>query len=304
MTIPSFRIFLRPVLELVSEKKEVPNARNSLVPFVQQKMNFSDTEAGERLDSGGNRLSNRVGWALTYLKKAGLVEFPKRGLARITVEGDKFLSSHRGEISPRDLEVFPGYMEFKKVSGTNELQENDNDRAMDEIDPEEKINLGFREIRNDVIDELKLKLQEMSPSQFEGLVLKLIRALGYGGATEKLEHTGGSGDFGVDGIVHLDRLGLDKIYLQAKRYKPENKINSRQIQEFFGALKGRYATKGIFITTSSYQDSAIEYAKSVSDTLVLLDGTRVAELMIDAQVGVAAKRTIIIPSIDNDFFDE
>jgi restriction system protein len=136
------------------------------------------------------------------------------------------------------------------------------------------------------------------------LVLDLIRALGYGGSNEKLEHTGQSGDFGIDGIVHLDRLGLDKIYLQAKRYRPENKINSRQIQEFFGALKGRSATKGIFLTTSSYQDSAIEYAKKVSDTLVLLDGNRIAELMIDSEVGVSAKRKIIIPEIDNDYFEE
>ena len=117
MAIPGFRIFLRPVLELMAEKREVPNARHSLVPLVKDKMKFSDDEAAERLDSGGNRLANRVGWALTYLKKSGLVDFPKRGTARITSEGERFLTSHKGEIFPRDLEVFPGYQEFKQASG-------------------------------------------------------------------------------------------------------------------------------------------------------------------------------------------
>lgn len=304
MAVPGFRYFLRPVLELVAEKREVLNARNSLIVPVKEKMGLSDQDAAERLDSGGNRLANRVGWALTYLTKAGLVEFPKRGQVRITAEGFKFLAAHSGDIEWKDLNEYPGYRAFCNASTRDVPRDSGDNVVLDEIDPEEKINIGFREIKNDIIDELKLKLQEMNPTQFEGLVLNLIRALGYGGPTEELEHTGGAGDFGVDGIVHLDRLGLDKIYLQAKRYKPENKISSRQIQEFFGALKGRHATKGIFITTSSYHDSAIEYAKSVSDTLVLLDGTRVAELMIDAQVGVTAKRTIVIPSIDNDFFEE
>ncbi len=303
MTIPGFKTFLRPVLEIMAEIREVTNARSKLVPLVQKKMNFSDAEASEKLESGGNRLSNRVGWALTYLTKSGLVEVPKRGLAKITPSGEEFLKSHKGEITPRDLEIFPGYMEFKL--STLETKENStaSNANLADIDPEEKISIGYREIKNGLVEELQMKLLDMNPTQFEELVLHLIRALGYGGPTEALEHTGGSGDFGVDGIVHLDRLGLDKIYLQAKRYKPESKINSRQIQEFFGALKGRHATKGIFITTSSYQDSALEYAKSVSDTLVLLDGNHVAELMIEAKVGVSAKRVIVIPTIDSDYFE-
>ncbi|MBP7845789.1 MAG: restriction endonuclease [Proteobacteria bacterium] len=171
------------------------------------------------------------------------------------------------------------------------------------MDPEEKINHGYKEIKQILIDELREKLLEVSPTKFEELVLDLIRSLGYGIETGKVEHTGGSGDFGIDGIVHLDKLGLDKIYLQAKRYKPENKISSSDIQKFFGALKGRHASKGIFITTSSYQSSALEYAKAVSDTLVLVDGNKIAELMIEAEVGVSAKRKIIIPEIDNDYFE-
>lgn len=303
MAIPSFRSFLRPVLELMASYEEVVNPRAKLVPLIKEKMNFSDEEALEQLESGGNRLRNRIGWALTYLKKAELISFPKKGIAKITETGKAFLLEHKGPIAPKDLERFPGYMEFKKESNQTENEVLTYNANIEEIDPEEKINLGFKEIKNSLIDDLREKLLELNPTQFEQVVLDLIRALGYGGSTEKLEHTGGAGDFGIDGIVHLDRLGLDKIYLQAKRYKPENKINSRQIQEFFGALKGRHATKGIFLTTSSYQDSALQYARTVSDTLVLIDGHKIAELMIESQVGVSAKRKIVIPEIDSDYFE-
>jgi restriction system protein len=303
MAIPSFRVFLRPVLEAMANVGELNQPRSSLVPIVKEQMKFSDEEAAEKLESGGNRLQNRIGWALTYLKKAGLITFPKRSYAMITAEGRKFLTSHTGEISPKDLEVYPGFVQFKSSEIKNDdLAVSSND-FLDEIDPEEKINIGFSQIKITLIEDIKEKLLELTPRKFEIVVLDLIRGLGYGGANEKLEHTGQSGDFGIDGIVHLDRLGLDKIYLQAKRYKPENKISSRQIQEFFGALKGRGASKGIYLTTSTYQDSAIEYAKKVSDTLVLLDGNKIAELMIDSEVGVSAKRKIVIPEIDNDYFD-
>lgn len=302
MAIPSFRSFLRPVLEVMANQDEVTNPRAKLVPVVKESMGFSDEEAAERLESGGLRLQNRVGWALTYLKKAGLVSFPKRGVAKITDAGKNFLKAHKGPISPKDLEEFPSYLEFKNLSLGNETDLSEQE-SIEEIDPEEKIDLGYKEIKNAVIDELRDKLYELNPTQFEKLVLNLIKALGYGAQSGRIEHTGGSGDFGIDGIVHLDRLGLDKIYLQAKRYKISNKISSSDIQKFFGALKGRFASKGIFLTTSSYQESALEYAKSVSDTLILLDGQNIAELMIEAGVGVSEKKKISIPEIDNDYFE-
>lgn len=304
MAIPSFRSFLRPVLEIMADQKEVVNPRAKLVPIVKEKMGFSDEEAAERLESGGLRLQNRVGWALTYLKKSGLVKSPKRGVAIVTDDGIEFLRKHDGPIAPKDLEIFPGYLEFKAGNKNSEKNgEDTSETNIDEIDPEEKINIGFKEIKNSVIDELQEKLLELTPTQFEELVLNLIQSLGYGIQTGKIEHTGGSGDFGIDGIVHLDKLGLDKIYLQAKRYKPANKISSSEIQKFFGALKGRHASKGIFLTTSSYQQSALEYANTVSDTLVLLDGRQIAEHMIEAKVGVTAKRMIVIPEVDGDYFD-
>jgi len=304
MAIPGFKVFLKPVLEIMASEGSVANPRHTLVSLVKDKMGFSDEEASEQLESGGLRLKNRVGWALTYLKKAGLVKFPRRGTAEITLEGRNFLRDHKNdEIAPKDLERFPGYLEFKAGNIINGKKESLKEVDLKEIDPEEKINIGYNEIKNALIDELLEKLLELLPTQFEELVLDLIRSLGYGIQTGKIEHTGGSGDFGIDGIVHLDRLGLDKIYLQAKRYKIDHKISSAEIQKFFGALKGRHASKGIFLTTSSYQESALEYARSVSDTIVLIDGRRIAELMIEAEVGVSAKRKLIIPTIDDDYFD-
>jgi restriction system protein len=304
MSIPDFRSFLRPVLEQVAELESVINPRATLVPLVKDRMGFSDLEASERLESGGNRLQNRVGWALTYLKKSGLINFPKRAHAIITEDGKSFLKLHAGPISPKDLEVFPGYLDFKKGNkkDSDETSNLDQDN-LENFDPEEKINFGYNEIRNSVIDELQEKVLSMTPLQFEELVLNLVQSLGYGMNDGQIQHTGGSGDFGIDGIVYLDKLGLDKIYLQAKRYKPENKISSSDIQKFFGALKGRHASKGIFLTTSSYQQSALKYAETVSDTLVLIDGKRIAELMIDAKVGTFVKRQINIPEIDTDYFE-
>lgn len=303
MAIPSFNQFLRPVLELISELEKVEAPRVALVPLIKEKMNFGDQDAAEKLDSGGNRLENRIGWALTYLKKSTLIDFPSRGIATITPKGRDFLSTHKGPISPKDLEIFPEYLEFKKGNEKNNGETVSDTSTIEEVDPEEKINIGYREIKNSIVSEIKEKLFQMTPLQFEKTVLDLIRALGYGGVEDKIEHTGGSGDFGIDGVVYLDRLGLDKIYLQAKRYKEDSKINSRQIQEFFGALKGRGAAKGIFLTTSSYQPSAIEYAKMVSDTMILIDGSRIAELMIESGVGVSVKKKIVIPAIDNDYFE-
>jgi restriction system protein len=303
MPIPGFKIFLRPVLEALNEHNELAMPRTSLMPIIKEKMNLTEDECSEKLDSGGNRLHNRIGWALTYLKKSGLIDFPRRAVAQITDQGRTFLTAHQGPIEPKDLEIFPEYLKFKEGNIRDDKLEAIPEKNLEEIDPEEKINLGYKEIKNALIDDLLEKLVGIDPTQFEKLVLDLIRKLGYGAPSDRLEHTGGSGDFGIDGVVHLDRLGLDKIYVQAKRYSPDNKINSKQIQEFFGALKGHHATKGIFLTTSSYQPSALEYAKSVSDTLVLIDGRKIAELMIEAEIGVSAKRKIIIPEIDNDYFE-
>ncbi len=301
MAIPGFKVFIRPTLEVIAKLKEVP--RSEIVELVREGMQLTDEEASERLESGQNRLQNRVGWAVTYLKKANLINMPLKGLLAITTEGQNFLAEHKGVINPKDLEKFSGFAEFREKKNPQE-ESTDNNYHFDEIDPEEKINIGYKEIKNTLKDDLREKLFELSPFKFEIFVLDLIKALGYGAKTGDIEHTGGSGDFGIDGIVHLDRLGLDKIYLQAKRYKLDNKVASAEIQKFFGALKGRQATKGIFLTTSSFQPSAKEYAKNVSDTLILLDGDQIADLMIEAEVGVSAKRKITIPVVDNDYFEE
>lgn len=300
MAIPSFKVFLRPTLELICDLQEV--SRSKIVQLVREKLQFTDEESNERIASGQNRLQNRVGWAVTYLKKSGLISIPRKSVLSITEDGKQFLVNHAGAISPKDLMQFEGYVEF--LNEKNKNQQETFNTLVEDLDPEEKIDIGFNEIKNNVISELRAKLYDLTPLKFEVFVLDLIRALGYGAKTGDIKHTGGSGDGGIDGIIHLDRLGLDKIYLQAKRYQTDNKISRAEIQQFFGAIKGKQASKGIFLTTSSYQASAIEYANTVSDTLILLDGNDIADLMIEAEVGVSTKRKILIPTINNDYFDE
>ena len=303
MAIPGFSSFLRPVLELVAKNKRVDGARRSLSPLIKEKMKFSDAEANERLSSGGKRLENRVGWALTYLTKAGLISFPNRGIAEITDLGLQFLKTHTGPIAVKDLDRFEPFKEFRsnkaKALGVDEPDQISNE----ELDPEDRIDSAIREIWAAVAEDLLERLGQVDPSYFEQVILDLLGKMGYGVNEGKLVRTGGPGDGGIDGIVHLDRLGLDKIYLQAKRWKKENVVRRPEIQAFFGSLAGRKATKGVFITTSKFTQDAIDFAKSVSDTLVLIDGKQLSQLMIEYEVGISSKKRISIPEIDQDYFE-
>jgi restriction system protein len=173
---------------------------------------------------------------------------------------------------------------------------------MDTTDPDSRIELAIKEIRNAVSEELLETLSKVHPTTFEEIVLELLEAMGYGGKLGGIEHTGGAGDFGIDGIVSMDRLGLEKIYVQAKRWK--NNVGSEVIQAFFGALAGRKARKGVLITTSKFTPQAIQFAKDVSDSLRLVDGTELTRLMIDFEVGVTNKKRISIPTFDREYFDE
>lgn len=168
------------------------------------------------------------------------------------------------------------------------------------MDPMDQIDSAIKEIRLAVTDELLTTLGRVDPTSFEEIVLDLLKAMGYGGSFGRFEHTGGSGDFGIDGIVHMDKLGLEKIYVQAKRWK--NNVGREVVQAFFGALAGKRARKGIIITTSGFSQGATEFAGSVSDSLVLVDGNQLAAFMIDSGVGLS-RRSIAIPSIDRDYFD-
>jgi restriction system protein len=296
MAIPPFYEFLRPVLEEISDKKSIDSVRRALMPLIAQRMKLSEEDIAERLGSGQSRLANRCAWAVTYLSKAGLICLPQRGRAEITPTGKSFLSTHDGPIRISDLDQFSSFRDFKNAAKQKSDSEEETVSVADSgngTDPEERIDLATNEIRTAVGQELLTILSEVDPTFFEHIILDVMLAMGYGGKVGRMEHTGGSGDFGID--------GLDKIYVQAKRWK--SPVRRPDVQGFYGALAGKRATKGVMITTSLFTDEALEFAVSVSNSLILVDGKQLTQLMIDFGVGVQRKKTIVLPSIDQDYFE-
>lgn len=302
MTLPGFSGFIRPVLEEVAENVSIESPRRVLLDLIAKRLHFTQDEVAERLPGGGSRLASRCGWALTYLTKAGLVSSPRRGMTQITPLGNDFLKKHVGPIKISDLLVFDSFRAFQQAANKeSESETNQNPEADLSVDPEQRIESGVREIRASISDELLEILSGCRPTFFEILILDLMGAMGYGGKSGKLEHTGGSGDFGIDGIIHMDRLGLEKIFVQAKRWKAP--VGRPDVQSFFGALAGKKARKGVMITTSRFTDEALSFAETVSDSLILVDGKHLTSLMIDFGVGVSNKKTLHLPDIDRDYFE-
>jgi restriction system protein len=306
MAVPAFEEFLRPVLEEISKSDgPITSARKALIQPVVERLGLSDADCNERLGSGQSRVSNRVAWSVTYISKAGLITQPSRGTVLISDDGRRFLAEHRGgRITRNDLLKYPSFVEC--VRGTRGFADAPAPQASDPSaiaseDPEEQLYTALGVIRAKVADDLRAALAAIDPTDFEELVLDLMRGLGYGDQQGEFTRTGGSGDFGIDGIVRSDRIGLEKIYLQAKRW--QGPVGRKEIQAFFGSLAGLKATKGVFIKTSRFTPDALEYAENVSSTLILIDGARLVELMTEAEVGVRKKRVITVPEFDSDYFE-
>ena len=246
-------------------------------------------------------ISNRIGWARTYMKKAGLLEDTRRGYFKITERGQSVLSENLDKITTKYLGKFE---EFKAFRDKHIEKDTDPDISLsvDET-PEEMLENGFAKLSENLIDEVLSKISECSPSFFEHLVIVLLVHMGYGGSfSEAAQVVGKSGDEGIDGIIKEDKLGLDTIYVQAKRWK--GVVGRPEIQKFAGALLGQKASKGVFITTSSFTKEAVEYASSVDRKVVLIDGEKLATLMIEHNVGISTVRTYEIKRIDSDYFEE
>lgn len=302
MAIPKFEDFLLPVLEFLAQQGSVDSARQALPDPIADRMNISEEDRHLRLPSGvTTTLRSRVGWALTYLKKAGLLTSERRGQFAISQRGRDFLKRNSKGFGVKALSEFPEFVDFHTVNPSSRGSDTAEFIDLEVVDPDSRIDVAIKEIRRSVADELLESLGKVHPTSFEQIVLDLLIAMGYGGKLGGIEHTGGTGDFGIDGIVSMDRLGLEKIYVQAKRWK--SNVGSEVVQSFFGAIAGRRAHKGILITTSKFTPQALQFAKDVSDSLRLVDGTELAELMIDFEVGVANKKKISIPSIDRDYFE-
>ena len=270
---------------------------------IAQKFELTPEDLTTLLPSGQMTVfKSRVGWARTYLKKAALLDSPKRGIYVITQRGRQVLEHNPTHINIKFLEQFPEFIAFQNASKPARNEEIASGSERIEISPAETIELAHQELRNQLADELLSRILECSPEFFENLVVELLVKMGYGGSRRDAgERVGQSGDGGIDGIIKEDRLGLDTIFIQAKRW--QGSVGRPEIQKFVGALQGQRARKGVFITTSMYTQDAKIYVENIDTKVVLIDGQRLASLMIDFDVGVSQSATYVLKKIDLDYFE-
>jgi len=295
MSIPDFQSIMLPLLEYMADGKE--RTVREAADHLTEKFKLTERERKELLPSGQQEVFlNRVGWARTYMKKAGLLESKERGLFNITERGKKVLDEKPDKINIKFLDRFPEFKEFrtKKKKKTEHKEPKT---------PEEILEDSYINLKEELGRELLQRVKDSSPNFFEKLVVELLVKMGYGGTRKDAgEALGKSGDEGIDGIIKEDRLGLDIVYIQAKKW--ENPISRPEIQKFAGALMGKRGKKGIFITTSTFSESARKYVKNLESKVILIDGEELAQYMIDFDVGVSKLATYEVKKIDSDYFTE
>jgi len=302
MAIPDYQTLMLPLLRFAADGSE--HTTREAVEILAAEFQLTATERNELLASGQQPIfNNRVGWANAYLKKAGLLESPRRGALRITSRGKEILSSKPPRIDVKYLERFPEFIEFREASRNSREKQTESVIIAAEQTPEEALELAHQRLRLSLAQDILSRILSCSASFFERLVVELLVKMGYGGSRRDAgERVGQSGDGGIDGIIKEDRLGLDTLYIQAKRW--QGSVGRPEIQKFVGALQGQRAKKGVFITTSSYTAEAIEYASRIDTKVVLIDGPLLANLMIDFDVGVSVAASYLVKRIDSDYFEE
>jgi len=306
LPIPDFQTVMRPLLVHLSDGKEHSNQET--LKKLAEHFQLTDEELAQLLPSGLQAIfTNRVAWAKTHLKAAGLIESLRRGFYKISPRGLDVLKANPSRVDLRVLNQFPEYIEFrtpkdeigepKPESVTQTLPETD------KWTPEDHLEYGYQRIRQQLASELLAKIKDSSPAFFEKLVVELLVAMGYGGSRQDAGRTvGRAGDGGIDGVINEDRLGLDVIYIQAKRW--DGTVGRPEIQKFAGALQGQRAKKGIFITTSDFTKEANDYAAVIDSRIVLINGTRLCNLMIDHGIGVTRASSYEVKRLDSDYFEE
>lgn len=298
--IPDYQTCMLPLLKYSADNKEHKLA--DAVEDLSDQFGLTAEERKELLPSKTQEvIFNRIGWARTYMKKAGLLEDTRRGVFKITERGQAVLGENLERLSTKYLRKFDEFNEFQKKH--NEKDSKSENDVISEATPEEMLEAGYTKLSENLADDILVNIAKCSPSFFEHLVVDLLVHMGYGGSfSEAAQVVGKSGDEGIDGIIKEDKLGLDTIYIQAKRWK--GVVGRPEIQKFAGALLGQKASKGVFITTSSFTKEAEEYAASVDRKVVLIDGQKLASLMIEHNVGISTVRTFEIKRIDSDYFEE
>lgn len=306
MPIPDYQSVMMPLLKVAADGQEhhVIDAINILA----DQFGLTEEERKQLLPSGVQRIfDNRVRWARTYLRKAGLIEYPKRGYFKVTGRGQNVVAQKLPRIDVGFLKQYPEFVEFfagKKAVADAEGMLEPESPEVSSVTPEEALADGYLKLRKQIESDLLARVKACAPDFFERLVVMLLTTMGYGGSLADAGRAiGKSGDGGVDGVIKEDRLGLDLLYIQAKRWDNAT-VGSPEIQKFVGALHGKKAKKGIFITTSSFSRSAVEYAAGLDTKVILIDGSQLAELMFEYGVGVTTSNSYAVKRIDSDFFSE
>ncbi|MCK9254405.1 MAG: restriction endonuclease [Bacteroidales bacterium] len=306
MAIPDFQSFFYPVLKYSSEHNEI--SLNEIREFLTEYFSLTEEDKAERVPSGTQtKFDNRINWTKSYFSKAKLIENTKRSHFKITDRGRNFLTNFSDYISINDLKAIREFREFNEGTSLTDEQNTTIAKTIPTIEtktPLESLEESYQFIKRELASELLEKIRENSWQFFEDLVIDLMIKMGYGGSRNKAgESIKRTNDEGIDGIINEDKLGLDVIYLQAKMWKEETSIGRPEIQKFVGALHGQRAKKGVFITTSSFAKTAVDYVKSIDPKVILIDGETLTNLMIEYNVGVAPIETYQIKKIDLDYFE-
>jgi restriction system protein len=300
MPIPDYQSLMLPLLKFVRDRQE--HTFGEIIEALAKEIRLTEAERKEILPSGIQaKFDNRVSWARTYMKKAGLLESTGRGRFRITDRGLQVLNSNTSEINVKFLRQFPEFLDFQKSS----RQENKNDEKDEEPSqtPEESLESSYQNLRRELAQELLERIRNSSSKFFEKLVVDLLVAMGYGGSRKDAgQAVGQSGDDGIDGIIKEDKLGLDVVYIQAKKW--EATVGRPIVQAFAGSLEGQRARKGVLITTSQFSQEAKEYVNRIEKKIVLIEGEQLAQLMIDHGIGVNEIASYTVKKVDLDYFGE
>ena len=303
MAIPDYQSFMKPLLKFASDRQE--HSIKEAYQLLADEFGLTKDERSVFLPSGSELVyKNRISWARVYLGKAGLLETTRRGYFKITDRGIEELGNHADEISTTYLRKYDEFVQFQATPKKDIKSKNSKFKEVNKPEtPIEIIERAITEINEQLAEEILKNLSEISPSFFEKVVVELLVNMGYGGSMKEAgEVVGKSGDGGIDGIIKEDQLGLDVIYIQAKRW--ENVVSRPEIQKFVGALQGQNAQKGIFITTSRYSKEAIEYSKQIQNKIVLIDGKQIANLMIENEIGTTTTGIYSLKRLDSDYFIE
>ncbi len=299
MAIPDYQETMLPLLRFAGDGAE--HSLRDAIEALAGEFKLSDEERRELLPSGQQEVfDNRVGWARTYMKKAGLLRTTRRGFFEITERGVDALKTKPARIDSKFLEQFQEFREFKALRRPSAASGEQEDLELTRT-PEEALERAYQNLRNDLAADLITQIKQSPPLLFERLVVELLVKMGYGGSRKDAgKAIGKSGDEGIDGIIKEDRLGLDIIYIQAKRW--ENTVGRPEIQKFAGALQGQRARKGIFITTSDFSREAHDYSSRIESKIILIDGEQLAQMLIDHNIGVSPVANYEIKRIDSDYF--